>query len=96
MITFDEAKARIIRLNQGGNLFDFDNKDLRIDHLKMILGALVLTAHQKDFLCGIMQFAGTNAHSDPAKYRQHRKDYRRLYKTASRLLSELDETETLF
>ena len=33
-MTFEEAKARIIRLNEGGNLFDCENNELRISHLK--------------------------------------------------------------
>ena len=96
-MTFSEAKERIIRLNEGGNLFDCDNSKLRIHHLKIILNALVHTQHQKDFLCGIMHFAGITAHENPIKYKQHRGDYRRLYRTAKRLIAELDTAQpTLF
>ena len=57
----DEAKARIIRFNEGGDLFDFSNEYLTIDHLRVICDSLVYTQHKKDFLYAIMRFASAIA-----------------------------------
>ena len=86
----DEAKARIIRFNEGGNLFDFRNEYLTIDDLRCIRDSLIYTQQKKDFLYAVMHFAGTTATAEEWRYKLYKREYRRLYRNAKRLMNELD------
>ena len=70
----DEAKARIIRFNEGGNLFDFSNEYLGIDHLRMIRDSLVYTQQKKDFLYAVMYFANVVAPKNEFHYKLYRRE----------------------
>ena len=86
----DEARARIIRFNEGGNLFDFSNEYLTIDHLRCIRDSLVYTQHKKDFLYAVMHFANIRAPQNESRYNLYRHEYKMLRRKAHRLMNELD------
>ena len=89
----DEAKARIIRFNNGGNLFDFSNEYLGIDHLRMICDSLVYTQHKKDFLYAVMHFANVTAPQDEVHYKLFRREYKMLRRKAHQLMREIDDNQ---
>lgn len=94
---FAEAKARIIRLNEGGTLLDHPNEKLTIEDLRTVKDSLLYTRQQYDFLCAIQNFASITAPKDADRYRKHRSAYRRLHRNAERLLNEIEsQPPTLF
>ena len=93
----DEAKARIIRFNEGGNLFDFRNEYLTIDHLRCICNSLVYSNHKRDFLYAVMHFANVRAPQNESHYNLYRREYKMLRRKANKLMTELnDEQPRLF
>ena len=86
----DEAKARIIRFNAGGTLFDFSNEYLGIDHLRCICDSLTYTQQRKDFLYAVMRFASVIAPQDEHYYKLYRREYKMLRRKANQLMNELD------
>ena len=86
----DEAKARIIRFNQGGDLFDFSNQYLGIDHLRCICDSLVYSNHKRDFLYAVMHFASVIAPQDESHYNLYRREYKMLRRKANQLMNELN------
>ena len=94
---YEDAKAKIIRLNEGGTLLDFPNEQLRIEHLQGFMDSLIYTHQKEAFLYAITTFASVTAPKDADRYRKHRSAYRRLHRNAARLLKELDNQPlTLF
>ena len=86
----DEAKARIIRFNEGGTLFDFSNEYLDIDHLRCIRDSLIYTQHKRDFLYAVMHFANVVAPKDESHYKLYRREFKRLRRNAHKLMREID------
>ena len=89
----DEAKARIIRFNEGGNLFDFSNEYLTIDHLRCICNSLIYTQHKRDFLYAVMRFANVTAPADEFHYKLYRREFKRLRRNAHKLMREIDNEQ---
>ena len=86
----DEAKARIIRFNEGGNLMDFSNPYLSIDDLRMICYSLVYTQQRKDFLYAVMRHASVVVPADESHYNVFRREYKMLRRKAKQLMNEID------
>ena len=92
-----EARARIIRFNEGGTLFDHANEYLTIDDLRTVRDSLISKNHKLDFLYAVMHYASVTATTDEWKYKEWRREYKRLYKNATQLRNELgNEPPTLF
>ena len=89
----DEAKERIIRFNEGGNLMDFSNPYLSIDDLRMICDSLVYTQHKNDFLYAVMHFANVTAPQDEVHYKLFRREYKMLRRKAHQLMREIDDDQ---
>ena len=85
-----DAKARIIRFNEGGNLFDFRNEYLGIDDLRCIRDSLVYSNHKRDFLYAVMHYASVRAPQNESHYKLYRREFKRLRRNAHKLMRELD------
>ena len=90
----DEAKARIIRFNKGGDLFDFSNQYLTIDHLRCICDSLIYTQEKKDFLYAVMHFASVIAPQDEHRYKLYRREHKMLRRKANQLMNELNTEQS--
>ena len=89
----DEAKARIIRFNEGGNLFDFSNPYLSIDHLRVIRDSLVYTQHKKDFLYAVMHHANVVAPQRETHHKLFSRHYKQMRRNAHKLMNEIDNEQ---
>ena len=91
----DEAKARIIRFNEGGDLMDFSNPYLSIDDLRMIRDALLYTQQRKDFLYAVMRHASVTAPANESLYSLFRREYKMLRRKANQLMQEINDADPL-
>ena len=91
----DEAKARIIRFNEGGTLMDFGNYYLDIDDLRMIRDALIYTQQRKDFLYAVMHHASVVAPSNESLYSLYSREYKMLRRKANQLMQEINDADPL-
>ena len=89
----DEAKARIIRFNEGGTLMDFSNPYLSIDDLRMIRDALLYTQQRKDFLYAVMRHASVVAPANESHYNLYRREYKLMRRKANKLMQEIDDAQ---
>ena len=94
----DEAKARIIRFNEGGPLFDFSNEYLGIDHLRCICDSLIYTQQRKDFLYAIMSHSRQEIDKEALQpYKTYSRHYKNLRRQANKLYREIEaEGDLLF
>lgn len=93
-----EAKVRIIRFNEGGNLFDFSNEYLTIDHLRVIRDSLIYTQQRKDFLYAIMSHSRQEIDKEALQpYKTYSRHYKNLRRQANKLYCEIEaEGDLLF